>query len=151
MTLGHGFHHGHQHQIVVYGQVRLLVYRGYLELVGGHLVVPCLDRYAELVTFRFQLPEEGEHPLRYGSEVMILQLLALCALMAHQGPSRQQKIGAVGIEGRVYQEELLLPTQIRYHPGTFHVEVFQEIGGRLAHRPAGSQKRRLVIQSLPCV
>ena len=69
----------------------------------------CLDRDAQLVAFSFQVFHKLLYTGGNGSEIVVVQLLVLCAFVSQQGTFRQRQVGTGGIEVFVYQEILLFP------------------------------------------
>ena len=98
---------------MVDGQVRLLKDRSQLKLVRSNLIVTCLTRNTQLECLNLQVAHKGGHTLRDSSEVVVVHLLVLSRIVAHQGATRQQQVRTGGIEALVYKEILLLPTEVR--------------------------------------
>src|SRR5437870_3750506 len=67
----------HGQHLVVGGQVGVLEERRDLVLAGGDLVVPGLDRHAQLEQLGLAVGHAGQHALVDGAEVLVLQFLAL--------------------------------------------------------------------------
>ena len=141
-------HQGHDEQVVVVGQVTLLIDGRELELVGRDLVVAGLERDAQAERLDLQLFHELEDAGRDGTEVVILELLVFRALMPHQRAARHQEIRARGIQPLVDQEIFLLPAQIGVNLLDVGVEIVANVGRRLVDRLERLQERRLVVERL---
>ena len=112
MFLGDPLHEGHDHQVVIDGQVHLLIDRGKLELVGRDLVVPRLDRDTELVCLVLEILHECQYPHGDCSEIVIVELLALGRGMTHESPFRHHEVWALCIQLPVNEEIFLFPTEV---------------------------------------
>ena len=75
---------------------------------GRDLVVPGLDRDAELVQLDLGLEHAGQDALGDGAEVVVLHLLALGRLGAEEGPAGVDQVGPGEVEVLVDQEVFLL-------------------------------------------
>ena len=149
VALGHLLQGGHHQLLMIMGQVGLLEQRGDLELTGRDLVVPGLGQDALLEQLAVDLDHEGQHPLRDGAEVVIIELLALGRLGAEQGPAGAHQVRAGVVEVLVDQEVLLLRTGEGHHGVDVGVaEQLQQPGGLRAHRLLRPQQRRLLVQRL---
>ena len=87
-------HEVHHNLVLVVREVGLAVYRGELELVGRDFVVTGLERDSEAVPGYFQLSHERRHAGRNGAEVVVVKLLVLRRIVAHQGASGNHQVGA---------------------------------------------------------
>ena len=116
-------HHFHQHQVVVVRQVGLLKYRRALKLVGRHLVVPRSHWNAQLVRLQFELLHKCRRSGRYGSEVVVVQLLTFCRSSAKQCAACHLQIGTSGIQRLVNQKVFLLPSQSGNDLGDVFIKV----------------------------
>ncbi len=143
---GHALHHRHEQHVVVYGQVGFLEYRGQFKLVGSDLVVARLTGDAQFESHDFQLAHEGSHALGYGSEVVVIHLLVLGRVVAHQRASCQQQVGTSRVEAFVYQEVLLLPTEVRGHLFYSRVEVVAHVRSGHVDGMESTQQRSLVVE-----
>ena len=108
VPLGHAPERHHEELLVVGREIGGLEHGGHLVLPGGDLVVPRLHRNAELVELALALEHEGQHALRDGAEVVILELLPLRRGGAEQGAARRHQVGSREVEGPVDEEVLLL-------------------------------------------
>ena len=96
------------HELVVIGrEVRVLEDRGDLVLARGDLVVPRLDRDAELEHLGLAVGHAREHALRDGAEVLVFQFLALRRLGAEQRPTAVEQVGP-GVEEVLVDQEVFL-------------------------------------------
>ncbi len=55
---------------------------------------------------------ESLHTLWDGSEVMVVHLLVLGRIVSHQGASGEHQVRTCRIQALIYQEVLLLPSEI---------------------------------------
>ena len=101
-------HDLHDQHAVVGGEVGVLEDRGDLVLAGGDLVVPRLDRHAELEQLGLGLGHAGQDALGDGAEVLVFQLLALGRLGAEERPAGVDQVGPGVVEVLVDQEVFLL-------------------------------------------
>ena len=83
MFLRHTLHNTHYEQVMVVREVYLLEDGRHLELVRSHLVMACTNRNTGFERFVLQLLHERQHARRNSTEIMILQLLTLGAIMPH--------------------------------------------------------------------
>ena len=146
MATGHFLQQLHQHQVVVVGQVGLFKNRCKLKLVWCHFVVTCGHRNAQLVRLHLEVLHERRHALWNGSEVVVVQLLALRWRRTKQRATCHRQIGTRGVERLVHQEVLLLPTQSGVHLGDVLVEVLAHRGGRSVHGRQRLQQGCLVVE-----
>ena len=84
MFLRHTLHDRHDEQVMVIGQVDILEDRRHLELIGCHLVMTRLNGYTGLERFVFEFTHKGQYARRDSPEIMVLELLRLSAVMAHE-------------------------------------------------------------------
>ena len=119
----HLLHQAHQEHVVVNGKVGLLEDRCQLKLVWCYLVVTGLARNTELKSLDFQILHECLNTLRDGTEVMVVHLLVLCRIVTHQGAACQHQVRTCCIQTFIYQEVLLLPTEIGNNFLDIRVEV----------------------------
>ena len=116
-------HQAHQEHVVVNGKVGLLEDRCQLKLVWCYLVVTGLARNTELKSLDFQILHECLNTLWDGAEVVVVHLLVLCRIVTHQGATSQHQIRTCSIQAFIYQEVLLLPTEIGNNFLDIRVEV----------------------------
>ena len=119
----HLLHQTHQEHVVVNGKVGLLEDRCQLKLVWCYLVVTGLARNTELKSLDFQILHESLNTLWDGAEVVVVHLLVLCRIVTHQGATSQHQIRTCSIQAFIYQEVLLLPTEIGNNFLDIRVEV----------------------------
>ena len=139
-------HHFHQHQVVVVRQVGLLKYRRALKLVGCHLVVPRGHWNAQLVRLQFELLHKCSRSCRYGSEIVVVQLLTFCRSSAKQCAACHLQIGASGIQRLVNQEVFLLPSQSGNDLGDVLIKVLANCGRRFINAGQRLEHWHFVIQ-----
>ena len=116
-------HQAHQEHIVVNGKVGLLEDRCQLKLVWCYLVVTGLARNTEFKSLDFQILHESLNTLWDGAEVVVVHLLVLGRIMTHQGATCQHQVRTCCIQAFIYQEVLLLPTEIGNNFLDIRVEV----------------------------
>ena len=148
MLVSHALHQTHQEHIMVYGKIALLIDRCQLKLVWCHLVMTGLARDAEFERLYFQILHESLHTLRDGSEIMVVHLLVLRRVVSHQGTACEHQVRASRIETLIYQEVLLLPSEIGLHLLYLWVEVVAHLGSRLAQGMERAEQWSFVVQSL---
>ena len=112
---GHALERDHHQLLMVGREVRMLKDRRDFVLAGRDFVVPRLGRNAELEQFPLRIDHEGQHPLRDGAEVVILEFLSLGRGRAEQRPAGAQQIGPREIEVAIDQEILLLGARVGNH------------------------------------
>jgi hypothetical protein len=98
----------HREHLVVVGDVGGFVDRGHFVLGRGDLVVAGLDRDAQLEALALGLHHAGEHAVRDGAEVLVLEFLALRRLGAEEGATAGVEVRTQVEEAGVDQEVLLL-------------------------------------------
>ena len=110
MLMGDALHQIHDELIMVVGQVDILKDRSQLELIGGHLVVACLHRDAQLQALYLEILHESRDTWRDAAEVVVVQLLVFGRRVSHQRTSCEEEVGTGIIECLIHEEILLLPT-----------------------------------------
>ena len=108
VLVGQPFERRHQQLLVVGGDVGPLEHRRDLELAGGDFLMPGLRRNAELEQLPLAIHHEAEDALRDGTEVVVVEFLALRRLGAEQRATGAHQVGAGQEEVPVDQEVLLL-------------------------------------------
>ena len=148
VLVSHTLHERHEQHVVVHGEVSLLEDRRALKLVRRHLVVTCLHGDAELKGLDLQVFHEGLHTLRDRPEVVVVHLLVLGALMAHQRTACENEVRTCGIEILVDEEILLLPAEVGDDLLHVGIEIVAYIGSSDIHGMQCSQQRSLVVERL---
>ena len=148
VTAGDLVHHGHQQLVMVVGEVGLLVDRSQLELIGRHLVMTGFDRNAQFQAFVFEVFHECHHAGRDRTEIVVLQLLVLGRLVAHERTAREHQVGTHSPQAFVHKEILLFPAQIRHDPLHVLIEVAAHLRRSLVHGRDRTQQGHLVIERL---
>ena len=148
---GYGVHQVHHYLVLVVRKVGLAVDRSEFELVGRHLVVPCLKGYAEPVSRYLEVAHERRHPRGNGTEIMVVELLVLGRIVPHKGASCNHQVGAGGIERLVHEEVLLLPAEIGDDLADRRVEEPADGDGGVAHGLQRLLQGSLVVQGLAVV
>ena len=95
---GNFVHQRHKNQVLVDGQIGLIVDGRQLELIGCHLVVAGLAGDGILVGFELKLFHKRLHTGGDSAEVVVLELLVLRRLVTQQRAARQQQVGACRID-----------------------------------------------------
>ena len=116
VAVGDPLHRLHHQHVVVGGDVGVFKRDGQLVLGRRDLVMPRLDRNAELVKLGLGLEHAGEHPLGDGAEVMVFQLLPLGRLGPEERAAGIDQVGPGEVEVLVDQEILLLGPGRAVHP-----------------------------------
>ena len=75
---------------MVHGKISVLEDGSHLKLVGCHLVVTCLAGYAQLQRLNLEVTHEGCHALGDGTEIVVVHLLVLGTVVAHECATCQQ-------------------------------------------------------------
>ena len=79
MLFGQFPHNHHDHLVVVNGQVRFFVIRGKFKLIGSHLVMSCLNGYAQFIGFGLEILHKRHDAGGNISKIMIFKLLVFCS------------------------------------------------------------------------
>ena len=151
MMASHLLHQAHQEHVVVNGKVGLLEDRCQLKLVWCYLVVTGLARNTELKSLDFQILHECLNTLRDGAEVMVVHLLVLGRIVTHQGATCQHQIRTCSIQAFIYQEVLLLPTEIGNNFLDIRVEVVANICSSYVYSVQCTEQWSFIVESLTCV
>ena len=133
---------------MVYGKIAFLIDWCQLKLVWCHLVMTGLARDAEFECLDFQILHESLHTLRDGSEIMVIHLLVLRRVVSHQGTARKHQVRTSRVKALIYQEVLLLPTEIGLHLLYLWIEIVAHLGSRLTQGMERAEQWSLVVQSL---
>ena len=144
----HLLHQRHQEHVVVDGEVAVLEDGGKLKLVGGHLVVAGLAGDGEFEGLHLQVLHEALHAVGDGAEIVVVHLLVLGRLVAHEGAARQHQVGAGAIEVGIDEEVLLLPTEIGLHLAHLRIEIVADVGGGHAEGVERAEQGGLVVEGL---
>ena len=147
----HFLHYRHQQHVVIDGQISFLKDRSQLKLVGSNLVVASLNRNTQLQRFNLQLLHEGLNTFWDSTKVVVVHLLVLGRIVAHQGATSQQQVGTGCIKSFVYQEVLLLPTQVADYLLHLGVKVMANLGSSHIHSLQGAQQGSLVVKCLTTI
>ncbi len=148
VALCHLFNYRHEQEVMVVGKIALLEYRREFKLIGSHLVMTGLRRYAEFVAFCLEIEHECLHSTRYRAEIMIFELLVLCRLMTHEGSSGHHKVRTGGKQCLVYKEVFLLPAEICLHMIYRRIEITCHSRGGFVHAVERAKQRCLVVKAL---
>ena len=120
----------------------------HFKLVGGHFVMACLARDAQFESLHFHVAHKGSDAFRDGTEVVVVHLLVLCRVVAHQCAACQQEVGAGRIETLVNEEILLFPSEVAGNFLDAGVEIVANIGGCHIDGMQCSQQRCLIVECL---
>ena len=148
MVACHLLHQRHQQHVMVDSQVTLLENRSQLKLVGSYLIMARLDRDGQFKSLYFQVLHKSLHTVGDGTEIVVVHLLVLGTLVAHQRATRHQQVGTGRVKPLVHQEVLLFPTQVHLYLRHVVVEVLAHILGSLAYSMQRTEQGSLVVQSL---
>ena len=118
----HLLQQSHEQHIVVYRQVGFLEYRSKLKLVWSHLVMARLAGYAQLKGLHLKVFHKRLNALGDDAEVVVVHLLVLCRVVAHERSPGKHQVGTSRVESFVNEEVLLFPSQIRDNLAHFGVE-----------------------------
>ena len=144
-------HQGHQHHVVIDGDVAFLINGSKFELVRSHFIVAGLGRYAELVGLDLKVFHERGDAFGDGPEIMVVELLALRALVSHQGAPRKHEIRTGEEKILIHEEIFLLPSKIGMYLVHALVEKAADGGCGLVHGADRLEQRGLVVQGLSCI
>ncbi len=142
----HFIHYIHQKQVVIHGQVGLLVNGRQLKLIGSHLVVSGFKRNTQFISLVLEFFHKFHHSFGNGAEIMVVELLIFGGLVPHQGSSAHHQIGARTPESFVHQKEFLFPTQVRVHFFDFGIKETASFGGRFTDSGNGLDQRRFIVE-----
>ena len=148
MLDGYALHDRHHQHVVVDGKVCLLVDWSQLKLVGGYLVVAGLAGDAKLQCLNLNVAHEILHALRNGSEIVVVHLLVLGRVMAHQCAAGHHQVWTGTEQRLVNQEIFLLPTQVASHLLHLGVEILAYGGGCLIDGVQRFLQWHLVVECL---
>ena len=148
VPVGDALHRLHDEHVVVGGEVGVLEDRRDLVLARGDLVVPRLDRHAELEQLELGLDHAGQDALGDGAEVLVLQLLALGRLGAEEGAAGVDQVGPGVVEVLVDQEVFLLGADGGEHLRRVGAEELEDAQGLLRERLHRAEQRRLLVERL---
>ena len=142
----HLAHQAHDEHIVVNSQIALLEDGSQLKLVGGNLIVAGLAGNAEFECLNFEVAHELCDALRDGAEIVVVHLLILRRLVAHERTPREQEVRASGIQALIYEEILLLPTQIGTDACHRGIEIMANGSGSAIDGGEGFLQRSLIVE-----
>ena len=151
MLLRHALHDGHNKQVMIIGQVNIFKDRRHLELIRGNLIMTGLNGNAGFESLVFQFPHESQHTCRNSSEVMVLELLRLGAVMAHERTAGEHQVRTRVIKCFIYQEILLFPTQICVYVFDLLVKITAHLTRRMTKSSCRTNQRCLIIECFTCV
>jgi len=145
-------HQFHQQQVMIAGDVGVLVKTGDFILLGRHFIVPGFDGNTQFPGLDFQGVKELHHLAGDSTEVVIFHLLALGRQSAHQGPAAEEQVWPLAIGIFIDQKEFLLGPHHGVYPAKvlFSQEV-QQSSRRCRKQIAGAQQGSLFIQSFAVI
>ena len=147
----HLLHQAHQEHVVVNGKVGLLEDRCQLKLVWCHLVMAGLARNTELESLDFQILHKCLNTLWDGAEVVVVHLLVLGRIVTHQGAACQHQVRTCSIQALIYQEVLLLPTEVGNNLLDIWVEIVANLCGSYVYSMQCTEQWSLIVESLTCI
>ena len=130
--------------------VGVLEDRRHFVLAGRDLVVPRLDRNANLVELALDVHHEREDAIRDGAEVLILELLALGRLGAEERAAGVDEVRPIEEELTIDQEVFLLRTAGRDDALGLGTEELQDADGLLGEGLHRAQQRCLLVEGFTC-
>ena len=148
VAVGHALHGLHDQHVVVGRDVGVLERDGDLVLRRRDLVVPGLDRHAQLVQLGLGLEHAGQDPLGDRAEVMVLHLLALGRLGAEEGPAGVDQVGPGVVEVLVDEEVFLLGPGGAVDPRGVGAEEPEDPDGLLGEGLHRAEQGGLLVQGL---
>ena len=144
----HLLHQRHEQHVVVHSQIALLKDRCQFKLVGGNLVMACLDGNGQFEGLNLQVLHKGLYAVRDGAEVVVVHLLVLGTLVPHQCASCHQQVGAGRIEPFVHEKVFLFPTEVDLYLLHIVIEETADLRCSLVNSMECTQQRSLVVESL---
>ncbi len=141
-------HRLHRHHLVIGGDVGVLEDRRDFVLARRDLVVPRLDRDADLVELALHFHHERKDALGDGAEVLVLELLALGRLGAEECPTGIDEVWALEVELPIDEEVLLLRAAGRDDALRLRAEELEDADRLLRERFHRAQERRLLVERL---
>ena len=134
---------------MVNSQVRLLIDRGDLELVRGHLVMTSLTRNSQLQRLDLQVLHERLYTIRNRTEIVVVHLLVLGRVMSHQCSTCQHQVRTGGIQTFIHQEILLFPSEVTDHLLDGRIEIVNHTQCSITHGTKCTFQRCFVVERLP--
>ena len=119
---------------MVDSQVALLEDGRQLKLVGSHLVVARLHGDGEFKCLNLKVFHEGYHTIGDGTKIVVVHLLVLSTLVAHQRTTSHQQVRTRRVEPFVDEEVFLFPTQVHLHLRHVVIEILADILRSLSYR-----------------
>ncbi len=145
-------HRVHCKLVVVACEVCVCEYWGKLVLRRRNLVVLCLGKYSKLPELLVKVLHEGCDSWLDGSEVMVLELLALWRLRSEECPSCILEVLPLFKERLVDKEVFLLRSHRSYYPRGLHVSEELQYPQRLSvHDFHGPEERCLLVKHFACI
>ncbi len=145
----HAFQCGHDHLVVVGGNVGLFVNRSDFELSGGYFVVTGLYRDSQFVEFVLNVHHERKYAAGNCTEVVVIQFLSFSRLGTEKGSAGHHEVGACKVEVAVNEEVFLFGTGIGSNAVTGLVaENLKDALCRGVNYLSSFQQRGLFVESL---
>jgi hypothetical protein len=82
---------------------------------------------------------------------VVVHLLVLGRVVSHQGTTCEQQVRTGGIETLIYEEVLLLPTEVRGDLLHCGIKVMANIHGSHVHSVQGTEEGSLIVECLTAV
>ena len=79
---------------------------------------------------------------------MVVHLLVLGTLVAHECAACEHEVGAGRVEAFIHEEIFLFPSQVTRHLCHIVIEELAHVGGGAIHGMKGAEQRGLVVEGL---
>ena len=142
----HPFHQRHQEHVVIDGEITFLVYRSQLKLVGSHLVVARLAWDGKFESLYLKVFHKGLNAVGDSAEVVVVHLLVLGTLVAHECAACEHEVGAGRVEAFIHEEIFLFPSQVTRHLCHIVIEELAYVGGGTIHGMQCAQQWSLIVE-----
>ncbi len=111
----------------------------------------CLHWYAKLQGLNLKVFHEGLDALWYGAEIVVVHLLVLGALVAHERAAGEYEVGTGEIEVLVHEEILLLPSEVGDDLLHVGIEIVAHVSGSHVDGVERAEQRCLVVEGLTSI
>ena len=111
----------------------------------------CLAGNGKFEGLYLEVFHEGLHAVGDGAEVVVVHLLVLGTLVAHQCATCKHEVGAGRVEALIHEEIFLFPSEVASNLAHIIIEELAHVGGGAIHCMKGTQKWCLVVECLTSV